>query len=381
MAIIFHFDLDSFYVSAERLKNPSLRGKCVAVGGQGGRGVISSASYEARKFGVKSAMPVQQALRLCPKLVLVDHDFELYSRLSKMVFDIISTFAPVWEAVSIDEGYMDMTGSEALFGTPIQAAQTIRARVLKETGLTCSIGIGANRRIAKITTDFCKPNGVHWVPPGTEAAFLAPMPVGKIPGVGPSTENWLHRRGVFTIGELQKLSADTLRSQGKFGEFLFEAARGEGSTEFNREAKNPSMSRETTFEKNLHDPLVVEKELWSLVADLGAGLREERKYAHGLRLKLRYPPFDTVVRSSTLPEPAHSDSTLFEAFRQLLHDHWDDQKPLRLLGVGCTLTDAPAQLDLFADHSELRKRETLDRLKDGLRQKFGDNALKTGRDL
>lgn len=366
MKTIFHIDLDSFFVSAERLKNPALRGKCVAVGGSGGRGVISSASYEARKHGVRSAMPTSQAMRLCPQLIIVGSSFDFYSKLSHRVFEIVHRYSPVVEQVSVDEGYLDMTGTEGLWGPPETAAAKIKSEIFEKTGLTCSIGIGTNRLISKIATDFCKPNGIHRVPAGTEAQFLAPMEVRKIPGIGPSTEDWLNKRAIFTVADLQRMNPANL------DEYLVRIARGEGSTEFHREAKKPSISRETTFEKNLRDPRQLEKEIRELTTSLGQNLREDGKLAHTLKLKLRYPPFETVSRSKVLDRPSRADADLYEGFLRLFRQHWDSDRPLRLLGVGCTLMDPPAQMELF---------DRVENLKEQLRQRFGINALRSGRDL
>ena len=223
--MIFHVDLDSFFVSVERIKDPSLTGKPVAVGGSRTRGVISSASYEARKFGVRSAMPTRQAVSLCPTLILVKSSYGEYSEFSRRVFEILDEFTPVVEAVSVDEGYLDMRGTEALWGPPLVAAEKIRERVRSRTGLTASIGIAANRKLAKIATDRAKPDGVCWVRPGTAAEFLAPLSVGVIPGVGASSQEWLFSRGIRTIGELQNFPRSVLVDHlGAWGESLHRIA-------------------------------------------------------------------------------------------------------------------------------------------------------------
>ncbi|MBC7692868.1 MAG: DNA polymerase IV [Methylotenera sp.] len=389
ITVIFHLDLDSFFVSAERLARPELKGKCVAVGGEGGRGVISSASYEARKFGVRSAMPTAQALRLCPRLILLPSNFALYSRLSKQVFDILSRYTPTYEAVSVDEAYLDMSGSESLFGKAKEAAELMRAEILAKTGLTASIGISSNRLVSKVASDFAKPDGVHEVLQGEEARFLAPLAVRVLPGVGKVSEQWLHERRIFKVFELQKYAVETLeRHLGKYGLYLHEAAWGRGSTAFHEESRTRSMSREQTFEVNVFEEKILKKELWTMAADLGNSLRSEaethRDHATTVRLKIRYAPFDTVTRSRVLPAPAKQDLEIYKAIERLFEENWDPYRPVRLIGAGIVLGEGAHQLNLFenspAKNQEHLKRGAIDELKDRLREKFGPNALRTGRD-
>lgn len=358
-----------------------LRGRPVAVGGDGPRGVISSASYEARKFGVHSAMPTARALKRCPQLILVRGDYRYYSELSKKVFSIVSRYTPIYEATGIDEGYLDMTGTESLWGKPLEAAAKIRKEIHEATGLTCSIGIASNRLVAKITTDFCKPNNMHEVPAGTEAAFLAPMPVEKLPGCGKVTTAWLKDREITTIGKLQRYPLDVLeRHLGSFGHYLHQSAWGKGSTEFNEEAKTRSISREQTFAEDIADSATLERELWEMCAELGKQLREHDDFARAIRLKLRYPPFHTVTRSRVLATTTQADRTLFDAAKALFFENWEEGTPLRLLGVGAVIGTGERQLGLFEDRTEEKKLDVLDQLKDSIRRKFGAKALKTGRD-
>ncbi len=384
MAVIFHADLDSFYVSAERLRRPELRGKCVGIGGDGRRGVLSSCSYEARKFGVRSAMPTAQALRLCPQLILCPPDFSYYSSLSRKVFGILETFTPVMEQVSIDEAYLDMTGTGSLFGSPREAAEKLRRKVEAETGLTVSVGIASNRLVAKIASDFRKPNAVYEVETGQEAAFLAPLPVRALPGCGKVTEAWLESQAIFRVEQLQQLSVDALEKKlGQFGRYLHEAAWGRGSTAFHEEAKVRSSSREMTFEEDLDDPEALKAHLWSMVCELGSSLRSEDVYSRAIRLKLRYPPFETVTRSRVLEKPVRTDRALYDAAERLFLEHWraGGLRPLRLLGVGCVIGDGAHQTELFDSPERELRGEALDRIKDELRRRFGEKALGTGRDL
>ncbi len=382
MKLIFHLDLDSFFVSAARLRDPQLIGKPVAVGGTGPRAVLSSASYEARRWGVRSAMPTAQALRLCSQLVIVEPDFSLYSDLSKKVFQVIEKYAPVFERVSVDEGYLDMTGTEKLFGPPLEAAARIRAEIAQQVGLPSSVGIGSNRLVAKIATDQAKPNGELWVLPGTEAVFLAPLAVSVIPGVGPATTKWLHEHGFFKISDLQSVPAGQLEAAlGEHGQQLWDRAHGRGSTEFFREAKNPSISRETTFSKDVRDPERIERLIWGMCEELGRELRSEDRYATTVRLKLRYPPFETVARSRVLDLPTRLDRDLFEAAHALLLAHWAPDRPLRLVGVGFAVGEGVGQFQLFESPENQERWARLDQLKDRIRAKFGHDALGLGRNV
>jgi DNA polymerase-4 len=380
---IFHVDLDSFFVSAERLRNPALVGKCVAVGGSANRGVISSASYEARRFGVRSAMPVAHALRICPGLILLKSDFEWYGELSRKVFDILGRYTPILEQVSIDEGYLDMSGTRLLWGEPIEAARQIKAAVLKETGLVCSIGIAANRLVAKVGTDHGKPDGLVYVPPGTEPEFLAPMSVRKIPGVGPATSDWLEARGLALVRDLQFFPEDALeRRWGRYGSWLWRAAQGQGSTEFHEPSKTRSISREMTFSENLQDREKCLESLWEICRSVGGDLRKEGAWARAVRVKFRYSDFETPTRSRTLEYPVCTDDELYRVAQQLFDKSWDSERSLRLIGAGAVV-GAPGdggqgpvrQWGLFENPQLELKREGLDQLRDRLREKFGEKSV------
>lgn len=404
--MIFHIDLDSFFVSCERLLDPSLIGIPVATGGKvvaeelagnreagsradprGAGGVISSASYEARKFGVRSAMPTAQALRLCPHLRIVRSSFGLYSEKSKQVFQIIERFTPVVEKTGIDEGYADMRGTEGLWGPPEVAAEKIRAAVFKETGLTCSIGIATNRRVAKIATDFRKPDGQTYVAPGTEAEFLSPLEIKRIPGVGPSTEAMLSECRLVRICDVQAWPIDMLvqRFGDGMGHFLFRASRGEGSTAFFEESQTRSMSRERTFSIFPKDRAALKKALWEMVTEIGSELREEEdpalKYAQTIRLRMRNPKFETISRSRVIAKPTKLTEEIFKAAETLFEENWNPGESVRLLGAGIVLGDGVRQLGLFESVQDEVKKEKLEDLKDKLRSKFGDDAMKTGRDF
>lgn len=383
---IWHVDLDSFFVSAERLRDPKLIGKVMAVGGRGGRSVISSASYEARKFGITSAMPVAQALKKYPALILVPGHYDLYQKLSAQVFAILAEYSPRVEATGIDEGYLDMTGSRTLFGEPAQAAERLRAQVRAQTGLAISIGIASNRMMAKIATDQGKPDGFKIVEAGEEAAFLAPLSVKVIPGVGRVTFAWLQERGILTIAQLRELPLEMLeRHLGSLGSYLYGASRGEGGTAFFEVAKKPAISRERTFEKDVGDLKKLESVLWELASELGKALRadedENKRFARELKLKLRYPPFETLSRSRVLDRPMQLDKDLYDAAHALFVKNWDRSRPLRLIGVGFSMGGGVEQLGLFDNLAERERQTRVQELKDKLCNRFGEGALKTGRDL
>lgn len=390
--MIFHLDLDSFFVSCERLRDPSLIGIPVATGGGvatsgGAGGVISSASYEARKFGVRSAMPSAQALRLCPHLKIIRSTSGLYSEKSKEVFTVVERFTPVIEKVSVDEAYLDMRGTELLWGASESAAEKIRAAVFAETGLTASIGMATNRRVAKIASDFNKPNGQTYVAAGSEAEFLAPMDVKKVPGIGPSTETLLNENGIFRIRDIQSWPLEKLirRFGDSTGHFLSSVARGEGSTAFFETYETRSMSREDTFSQYPKDRGILRKRLWEMVGEIGTELRAEEDpacaYAHTVRLKLRYPNFETITRSRALLKPTRIDEELFEAVVKLFDENWNPGESVRLIGAGIVLGDGARQLGLFESMEGEQKKEKLAELKDSLRLRFGETALKTGRDF
>lgn len=384
--MIFHLDLDSFFVSAERLENPKLVGIPMAVGGSSKRGVLSSASYEARKYGIRSAMPTAQALRILPSLVIVSGNYKLYSRLSKQVFEIVARFAPDYEVVSVDEAYLDMRGTKLLFGSPKEAAEKIREAIFKETKLTASIGIASNRRVAKIATDLSKPDGVCFVPEGTEKEFLAPLDLKRVPGIGPSSEAMLAREGLLKIGDLQKKwteSALISRFGEGMGSFLWRVANGIGSTRFHEESETRGMSRETTFGEDIRDLVKMKKIIWELVTEIGEELRTEEdprhRYASTVKFKLRYPDFTTLSRSRVLSRPTRVDAEIYQAIEPLILDAWDGKTGVRLLGAGVELGDGRHQMDLFKPIDT--RIEKLDELKDLVREKFGKKAMKTGRDF
>ena len=382
MKTIFHVDMDAFFVSVEELFDPSLKGKAVVVGGRPNeRGVVSAASYEARKFGVHSALPLRTAYKLCPHAIFVDGHPESYRDYSHRIFDVLNGFSPQVEMASIDEAYMDMTGTERLHGPPMRAAHALHEAMRAQTKLNCSIGIGTSRLVAKISSDQAKPNGVLFVMPGQEARFLAPLDVRKVPGVGKVTEKNLHALGIRKIGDLAKLDEEYLESRfGKWGLALAGKARGLDAggwfdSEVGADTDPKSISHEHTYGEDTADSEVLEATLARLSEMVGRRLRENGLHARTLQLKLRYQDFSTITRAHSLDRPTQVDTEIFEEIRALFRKNWKKGRKIRLLGVhAASFEDAGSQLDLLADAKHGRWEQAL-AAADRLRDKYGESAV------
>lgn len=362
---IAHFDLDAFFVSVERIINPALKDKLLIVGGSGERGVVAASSYETRKFGVYSAMPMRQALQLCPQATVVPPNHEHYARYSRLVTGIIAERAPVFEKASIDEFYIDLTGMEKYIGAYAWATD-LRKHIMEETGLPVSFALSVNKLVSKIAVDTVKPNGQIEIKPGTEKEFLAPMPVEKIPMVGRETASRLHKMGIFTIAQLAASSKDTLRTfLGKNGRLLWERAHGIDYTPVDSNMEHKSLSTENTFERDVTDYAVLESELLRLNAANGYELRRINKFTCCVAIKIRYADFETVNRQVTVP-PIATDQQTREIVRGLFNKFYRRNRPVRLLGVRYShFTDGGQQLDLFhQDVQLLRLNKVLDGLKE-----------------
>jgi DNA polymerase IV len=380
--IVFHVDMDAFFVSVEELYDPSLKGKAVVVGGQRDeRGVVSAASYEARKFGVHSAMPLRTAAKQCPHAIFVDGHPERYRQCSERVYQVLGSFTPQLEMASVDEAYLDMTGTERLHGPPLRAAHNLHQRMKAETGLNCSVGIGSSRLIAKVCSGQAKPNGVLWIVPGQEAKFLAPLNVREIPGVGKVMERNLHALGVKKVGDLAKLEASELEERfGKWGLALAGKARGEDAggwfdAEVGADLDAKSISHEHTYNEDTSDAAQLESTLMRLSEMVGRRLREANFYARTVQLKLRYKDFSTLTRAHTLPSPTQLDSEIFEHIRALFRKNWSKGMEVRLLGVQTShFTTQAAQIDLLDGNRQQRWKDAL-AAADKLRDKYGEASV------
>ncbi len=382
MKTIFHVDMDAFYVSVEELFDPSLKGKAVVVGGRPNeRGVVSAASYEARKFGVHSAMPLRTAARLCPHAIFVEGHPERYADCSRKVRGVLEHFSPQVEMASIDEAYVDMTGTDRLHGLPLRAAHALHEAMRAETQLNCSIGIGASRLIAKVSSDQAKPNGVLWVLPGEEARFLAPLDVRKIPGVGAVMERDLHALGIHKVGDLARFDENFLDQRfGKWGLALAGKARGADAggwfdTEVGADTAAKSISHEHTYSVDTADREQLESTLARLSEMVCRRLREAGVHARTVQLKLRYSDFTTITRAHTLPRATHLDHEVQEQVRTLFRKNWKPGSTVRLLGVQASSLEAAAgQMDLLEGARTARWEKAMSAA-DRLRDKFGESAV------
>jgi len=381
--LIFHVDMDAFFVSVEELFDPSLKGKAVVVGGQRDeRGVVSAASYEARKFGVHSAMPLRTAAKMCPHAVFVNGHPERYRECSEKVYKVLDTFSPQIEMASIDEAYIDMTGTDRLHGPPLKAAHALHQRMKTDTGLNCSVGIGSSRLIAKVSSAQAKPNGVLWIIPGEEAKFLAPLDVREIPGVGKVMETHLHALGIKKVGDLAKLEENELEDRfGKWGLALSGKARGEDAggwfdNEVGADLEAKSISHEHTYNEDTADVSQLESTLTRLSEMVGRRLRESNFHARTIQLKLRYKDFTTITRAHTLSAPTQLDTEIFEAIRALFRKNWKKGIQVRLLGVQASsfTTAQPDQINLLEGNRQQRWKDAL-AAADRLRDKFGESTV------
>jgi DNA polymerase-4 len=374
--------MDAFFVSVEELFDPSLKGKPVVVGGRPNeRGVVSAASYAARRFGIHSAMPLRTAYKLCPQAIFVEGHPERYRDYSHKVHDVLQSFSPLVEMTSIDEAYLDMTGTERLYGPPLRAAHLLHQRMKAETGLNCSIGIAASRLVAKISSDQAKPNGVLWVIPGEEAAFLAPLDVRKVPGVGKVTEKQLNALGIRKVGDLARLDEAFLEQRfGKWGLALAGKSRGLDAggwfdSEIGADEGPKSISHEHTFSEDTTDLAQIEATLARLCEMVGRRLREHRLHARTIQLKLRYSDFSTFTRAHSIARATDLDTELFEEIRGLFRRHWKTRAAVRLLGVHVSSwSEGDEQLNLMGEEKHQKWRQALEAA-DRLRDKFGESAV------
>jgi DNA polymerase-4 len=373
---IAHLDMDAFYAAVEQRDRPQLRGKPVVVGAEPrGRGVVAAASYEARVYGVRSAMPISTAARLCPHAAFLPVDMEKYRRVSMEIMAILDRFSPLVEPVSVDEAFIDLTGTVTLFGPPAEATRAIKLRIRAETGLTASAGLAANKLIAKIASDLEKPDGLVIVPPGREAAFLAPLAIGRLWGVGRVMAEALSGLGIVTIGQLQRLPpAALVRRFGSHGAALRDLAFGRDDRAVEPYTAPKSMGAEETFGSDCRDPARLAAALRGQAERVARELRADGLAAARLTLKVRFTDFRTITRAVTA-EPTQDGLELYRRARTLLDREPLDQ-PVRLIGLsasGLTLAGR-GQLSLL-DPTALR-REKLARVVDGLAQRFGEGVVR-----
>jgi DNA polymerase-4 len=382
---VFHVDMDAFFVSVEELFDPSLKGKPVVVGGQRDeRGVVSATSYAARKFGVHSAMPLRTAAKLCPQAIFVDGHPDRYRECSAKVHGVLESFSPQIEMVSIDEAYLDMTGTERLHGPPLLAADKLHQRMKAQTQLNCSIGIGTSRLVAKVCSGKAKPHGVLYAMPGQEAKFLAPLDVREIPGVGKVTEQKLYELGILTVGDIAKLEDSFLEHHlGKWGLALAGKARGEDAGawfegEIGEDDGPKSISHEHTYDQDTANVVQIEATLMRLSEMVGRRLREQHLHARTIQLKLRYKDFTTITRAHSLEQPTQLDNEIYRQIHKLFHDNWRKGAEIRLLGVHASSFDnEPAQPSLLAENAREKWEHALSAA-DRLRDRFGESSITLG---
>ncbi|MFN2484461.1 MAG: DNA polymerase IV [Candidatus Limnocylindria bacterium] len=375
---ILHADLDAFYASVEVLDDPSIAGRPVIVGGHPHeRGVVSAASYEARRLGVHSAMPLRTAARLCPEGVFVPGRPERYRELSRQVMRILASVTPMLEPISLDEAFLDVTASAAAFGTGEQIGRLLKERVRSEVGLTLSVGVATNKLCAKVASDLRKPDALVVVHLGHEAEFLAPLPVRRLWGVGPGAQRALAESGVATIGQLAALPPATLRRRlGVFGEQLGERARGIDDSPVASLGVPKSVGHEVTFDRDVTSRSAVDATLLALADDVAARLRDAGLSASAVQLKLRLEGFQTLTRQAPLGHQAREAEPLFEVARRLLQQAWPAERAVRLVGITAINLAPDQQLTLFDSGSGA---ERIARSVDAVRGKFGPDAITRAR--
>jgi DNA polymerase-4 len=376
---IAHFDLDSFFVSVEIRNNPSLKGKPVVVGGYE-RGVVAACSYEARKFGIHSAMPMKKALQLCPDIIVTNASRDQYSKYSRWVTDIIASKVPLFEKASIDEFYIDLTGMDKFFGVS-KYARELRQHIIQETGLPISCGLSSARFISKMATNEAKPNGFLEVPHGKELEFLWPLAIEKINGVGKQTEQHLKSFGIYTIEDIARTPVEVMeRIAGKWGEALWHKAHGRGSTEIATDWEQKSMSHENTFDTDYTDIDFLHRELVRLTEKTAYSLREDEKMTGCVTVKIRYSDFETTSKQETVDYTA-LDDVLIGKVKDLFNRSYQKGRPVRLLGVRFShMIPITMQMSLFENNAEkLNLYKAVDDIKDRFGTKLVTKAVNTGK--
>lgn len=380
--MILHIDMDAFFASVEQLERPELKGKPVVVGGDSGRGVVAAASYEARRYGIHSAMPMFMAKQRCPHLIVVSGRRGRYSEISRSVMAILGRYSPIVEQVSIDEAYLDASGCERLYGPPEAMAQRIKTEIRQQVGLTCSIGVAPLKFLAKIASDMQKPDGLTVIAPATVAHIIAGLPVEKVPGVGKNASRELRQMGIATLGDIQRLDPSLVVDRlGKFGHRLVELAHGRDESDVTPHSPTKSISTERTLSADTRDRERLRQHLLAQSQEVGRQLRRKGFLARTITLKLKDKDFKQRTRSLTLERPTQSSETLYRTAAALL-DRQALEKAVRLIGIGASALIAdttPQQACLFAGPD--RKAcgwEKVDRAVDQIAERFGRSAVHRG---
>ncbi len=378
--MVLHVDMDAFFASVEQRDRPAWRGKPVVVGGVGRRGVVSTASYEARVFGVKSAMATAVAKRLCPHAVFVAPRMSHYAEVSRGLMEILGRYSPTIEPLSLDEAFVDGTGTEELFGSPAELAWTIQRAVSSQLSLSCAVGVAPNKFVAKVASDQKKPGGIVVVQPGEEAAFLAPLPIERLWGVGPKTAERLRADGFSIVADVATVAASELAARyGALGQHLANLSRGIDDRPVDDEHERKTLGAERTLEQDIAGVAEVRRHLLPLIDEVAAGLRQAGLRAGGVRVKIKYADFHRVSKERPLPEPSLDARSLLEAIDHLL-PKLELDRPIRLVGLAAThLVDerAPRQVSLFAEPTT-QKQEALGRALDAIAHKHGKGAIGRG---
>lgn len=383
---ILHVDMDAFYASVEVREQPALAGRPVIVGGSAeGRGVVAAASYEARQFGVHSAMPMVRALRLCPDAVRLPVRMDLYQEISQQIRDIFARYTPEIEPLSLDEAFLDVTASEKLFGSPLEIAQQIKQVIQDELGLVASVGVAPNKFLAKIASDLEKPDGLVKIEAGEVQSFLDPLPISRLWGVGKVTAGQFERLGIKTIGQLRRRTPEFLEFEfGKFGKQIWELAHGRDSRPVVSDHRAKSLSTEHTFAEDIRDSAILRAWLIDLCEQVGFRIRQHGFYGRTVQIKLRFADFRTITRAQTLDKPSQSTADISHTALELLARARPDQSAVRLLGVGISgldqsMTMNDQQGDLFAEgNNSSQRQQELDELADAINTRFGKQQLRRG---
>jgi DNA polymerase IV len=379
---IIHLDMDAFYPAVEVLDKPGLKGKPVIVGGTKGRGVVSSASYEARKFGVHSAQPMARAQRLCPHGIFLSARMSRYAELSDQIFEIFHRFTSLVEPLSIDEAFLDVTGSTRLFGDPVKIAKKIKQVVLEETGLTVSAGVASSKFVAKIASDIDKPDGLTVVTPERVREFLNPLPIGKMWGIGKVTQAALARLNIHTFRDLSRIPVEVLEKKfGKYGPRMHELSMGIDDRDVVTYQKAKSIGNEETFIEDILHIDLAKKELLALASKVARRLRREGVEGKAITLKVKYNDFDLITRSKTLNKFTNDGTIIYETTCGLLKKTETGKRPVRLLGISVSQLSTQGgqeQLSLFRPIGLDRKRKDLNTALDSLQDRFGENTVRPG---